>query len=624
MRTLLFIQDTICTSLSQLKEYFTECAILKSDLCDELLRLQRDGEIYSWLSEGNTEEEIYLAKEIDAIPENLSNDELLSYLLSIFGVNQLELPKANYKSFCQINNIRCQSDQEALDPVWFDSKECFFKIEPRKKTITNTLITSIQLSIDFQIKKVDNLSFNVSLIEKTNSKENNKVLSQKLLEINNKHVGDIVSISFDSVFVGINTDIFCLQINEEIIYTINLTKIQKISVGNLFLNMVKVSGGSFQYSNSITYKLDDFYICETPVTQELWEFVMKYNPSNYQTENNYPVSNVSYNDCIKFIDKLNDLTKMHFCIPSELEWEYAAKGGNKTRNYIFSGSDNFNDIAINKKERYPVRTKKPNELGLYDMSGLIQEWCSDAIGLRYERYSKSIRGGCFCQEPEKCEVICKGQEESIENKSSHIGFRLALREIDKVSISDKKDTAIQLVYKGQEMSEREKYTEAINLFRMAAQKGCAAAQYNLATFYHGIGAIQKDDYQAFCLYEQSAKQNYLPALIELATFYGFGWGCLKSEEKRFECYLKAAELGDPEGQFAVGLTYWYGNKYNVNKDQIEANFWFKKAAERGHGMAQYRLAHSYKHGIAIEHDETKADFWYKKAASQGIKDIKLD
>ena len=129
--------------------------------------------------------------------------------------------------------------------------------------------------------------------------------------------------------------------------------------------------------------LSDYYIGETVVTQALWKAVMGNNPSRFKGEN-LPVEWISWHDCKEFISKLNALTGKNFRMPTEAEWEYAARGGSKSRGYKYSGSDNIGDVAWyddnSGDETHPVGTKCPNELGLYDMSGNVWEWCSDWFG----------------------------------------------------------------------------------------------------------------------------------------------------------------------------------------------------------------------------------------------------
>ncbi|MBR4886219.1 MAG: formylglycine-generating enzyme family protein [Muribaculaceae bacterium] len=162
--------------------------------------------------------------------------------------------------------------------------------------------------------------------------------------------------------------------------------------------MVSVAGGTFTMgatseqcwdaeskekpAHQVT--LSDYMICKTEVTQELWQAVMGKNRSRFKGDN-LPVENVSWNDCQKFIKKLNKLTGLNFRLPTEAEWEYAARGGNKSKGYTYSGSYDIDSVAwytftTNDSGTKPVATKAPNELGLYDMSGNVYEWCSDWYG----------------------------------------------------------------------------------------------------------------------------------------------------------------------------------------------------------------------------------------------------
>lgn len=162
------------------------------------------------------------------------------------------------------------------------------------------------------------------------------------------------------------------------------------TVNGVSFDMVLVEGGTFQMgSNDRIWcraehqvTLSDYYIGKTEVTQELWQAVLGNNPSNFYTGSKYPVHNVSWNDCQEFIHKLNNLTGENFRLPTEAEWEFASRGGKKSRGYIYSGSDNIDDVAwycenYQQKGGIMVATKLPNELGLYDMSGNVKEWCSD-------------------------------------------------------------------------------------------------------------------------------------------------------------------------------------------------------------------------------------------------------
>ena len=125
--------------------------------------------------------------------------------------------------------------------------------------------------------------------------------------------------------------------------------------------------------------LNDYYIGKFPVTQAEWETVMEYNPSESNENGKYPVAPVTWDECQRFLLRLSYLIGTTFTLPTEAQWEYAARGGKKSHGYIFSGSNDFTEVG-HKDYCHEVGTKKPNELGLYDMSGLVREWCSDLWG----------------------------------------------------------------------------------------------------------------------------------------------------------------------------------------------------------------------------------------------------
>ena len=173
--------------------------------------------------------------------------------------------------------------------------------------------------------------------------------------------------------------------------------VQTFTVNGVSFDMVRVEGGTFTMGATAEQEneadddekpahevtLDSYYIGKTEVTQALWEAVMGNNPS-YNKGLYRPVDNVSWEDCQKFIAKLNEMTGKPFRLPTEAEWEYAARGGNKSQGYKYAGSNNFDEVAWydgnSGNETHDVGRKRPNELGLYDMSGNLWEWCSDWYG----------------------------------------------------------------------------------------------------------------------------------------------------------------------------------------------------------------------------------------------------
>lgn len=198
-----------------------------------------------------------------------------------------------------------------------------------------------------------------------------------------------------------------LEYNSAFIRKYNKSVLNKIgcksfNVRGVQFNMIYVEGGAFlmgatdEQAGQATNReypvhpvtLSDYYIGQTQVTQELWQAVMGNNPSQHIGNNQHPVENISWYDCQDFINKLNELTKQDFHLPTEAEWEFAARGGKYNHGYKYSGSDNSEEVAwhetnTNQESTQPVASKMPNELGLYDMSGNVWEWCNDF----YENYT---------------------------------------------------------------------------------------------------------------------------------------------------------------------------------------------------------------------------------------------
>lgn len=236
------------------------------------------------------------------------------------------------------------------------------------------------------------------------------------------------------------------------------------TINGVSFKMIRVDGGAFQMgatseqgiSTEITNEkpvhsvtLSTYYICETEVTQGLWYAIMGQKPSSdkewmgWGLGSDYPAYYISWDMAQEFISKLNDVTGRKFRLPTEAEWEFAARGGTKSKGYKYAGSNTIGDVAwyeVNPAEQtHPVATKKANELGLYDMSGNVREWCSDWYDYFYYKdspvsnptgpstgESRVMRGGSIGEDEDACRVSCRGSRAPTSDTYPN-GMRLALK-----------------------------------------------------------------------------------------------------------------------------------------------------------------------------------------------------
>lgn len=250
--------------------------------------------------------------------------------------------------------------------------------------------------------------------------------------------------------------------------------VETITVKGVTFKMVRVDGGSFTMgatSEQVDDAADDekpahkvtlstYYIGQTEVTQALWKAVMEKSVTQNANENgwgtygvgsNYPMYGVSWVECQEFIRKLNQLTGKRFALPTEAQWEFAARGGNKSKGFKYAGSDDLREVAWygqlngntydngnSGNTTHPVKTKAPNELGLYDMSGNVWEWCQDWYD--YDYYSESpasnpkgsssgscrvFRGGSWHDFAQICRSSIRNNNDP-DRRNYRLGLRLVL------------------------------------------------------------------------------------------------------------------------------------------------------------------------------------------------------
>jgi len=244
--------------------------------------------------------------------------------------------------------------------------------------------------------------------------------------------------------------------------SLNLTPVWdgKTTVNGVTFKMIPVKHGTFTMGSPSTETgsgtnerpqhevtlTKEYYIGETPVTQALWVAVMGVNPSRFTGDPNRPVERVSWNDCQAFITKLNEMTGRQFRLPTEAEWEFAARGGNKSQGFPFPGVAAPTDgdpkeyiwyISNAVSVTHPVAQKLPNELGLYDMGGNVFEWCQDWYQNPYPSSHQTdptgpatgtwrvYRGGAYSRPVKECRSAYRYMGAPT-FKADHVGLRLAL------------------------------------------------------------------------------------------------------------------------------------------------------------------------------------------------------
>ena len=266
----------------------------------------------------------------------------------------------------------------------------------------------------------------------------------------------------DNKFTATNFDVI------DIFENINYDELLSVKGGTFTMGATYEQGTDYISNElpTIQVTLDNFFIGKYEVTQELWEYVMSYNgicadgstmsayasdvwlstnpTTSYGLGKSYPAYYVSYNDIVNiFIPRLNQITGKTFRLPTEAEWEFAARGGDNSKNYKYSGSNTADDAVWHSgnagNTTHVAGTKIPNEIGLYDMNGNVWEWCSDWYGSFSSYNSSSVtnptgpskgsyrvrRGGSFRVNTGECRVSSR-RYSSPSTRANHLGFRLAL------------------------------------------------------------------------------------------------------------------------------------------------------------------------------------------------------
>lgn len=384
----------------------------------------------------HNQKQVSVDKKEESLYKNCQSAADYRYYLSAYPDGQYAVMARNKLEEMKQDSIRQQLDLEAAERIAYENcisqKDCKFYLEkyPRGEYVS-------------QVRQLLNGMIQDSLNQMQKEEEN---YYEEFLDNDNLIIESTTNKT--STIDGLN-----------------------ITVNGVSFVMKKIEGGSFTLgSKDVAYKWENpahkvtvssFYMGETEVTQGLWMAVMGKNPSHFIGDN-LPVDSVSYLDIVnEFLPKLNQLTGKNFRLPTEAEWEFAAKGGLRGSGYNYAGSFNIENVAWywqnsgdqllsgsdddwdwsnitnNNGRTRDVKGKSPNELGLYDMSGNVWEWCSDAWyqykntsenNPRHEGEAKSkrvLRGGSWCSRTTDCRVTFRSSREPNDRYAKR-GFRLAL------------------------------------------------------------------------------------------------------------------------------------------------------------------------------------------------------
>ncbi|MBL7784692.1 MAG: SUMF1/EgtB/PvdO family nonheme iron enzyme [Chitinophagales bacterium] len=332
--------------------------------------------------------------------------------------------------------------QECKDEQQFaDLKQQAHQLRQKGKYAAALTAARKTLQIKPNDQELENLQLELEVLIQQNSKSN-----QQWMQRTAKGIGGLLLLLFFMKIVAPFVYDFVVSIT-----TPSHSPYPPI-IAKIDSQMVKVEGGAFEMGStdgSIEEKptheviLNDFYISRYEVTQAQWQTIMGNNPSHFSDCPQCPVENVSWDDIQVFLQKLNKHTNQSYHLPTEAQWEYAARGGNKSKGYKYAGSNDVDIVAWysdNSGQRtHQVGQKEPNELGLYDMSGNVWEWCSDWYSEDYYKNSpvnnptgsnngtdRILRGGGWSNSAEGCRITYRDHDIPT-NRNRINGFRLTVR-----------------------------------------------------------------------------------------------------------------------------------------------------------------------------------------------------
>ena len=445
MSHILYLDNQYVNSLETLRDLIVRAVKDESPLLyKEVETLFKDKVIHKWLEIGDEECHKILSSLI-LIPDNIDSSKLKEKIGNIFSNEQIKVTR-NYRDFIQLNNAYYSIDNKQYES-FTDSIE--FSTE-------NDVSCTIKMY--FKVLKQDSESFQVDLLlDNVNVSESQNIDIRQYLD------GETAEIIFPYIHIkqGFQRGVFSVKIDNDEIKQIKFNgeyerkfEVTAKDGSKVEFTMIKIKGGSFNMSTDYLVELSDYYLGQFPVTQELWEAIMNSNPSRFVDKFN-PVENVSWDDICKqhgFLYKLNKQMKdvmptgWKFVLPTEAQWEYAARWGKKRKNNKFAGATMEALLHFycwfdknSQHTTHQVGTKKPNELDLYDMSGNVWEWCYDfynnfpqgkKINPKGPKtgYTHVERGGSYYHSASDCQLNVRRCWEPWRSDDT-LGFRLCMIKI---------------------------------------------------------------------------------------------------------------------------------------------------------------------------------------------------
>lgn len=388
---ILYINDEHCSSVEQLKGFLNNEIKYGSPLFMDLVDYGRAGELAQWLIEqGETE----LAKDVDSINQTIGDSEYVSLLASAilgekkFGELHNDIIKPHFSDCFNIEDVHAERSEE---------KTSIIVVLKAKMIVNETFEFGIQTIWG---RRAVNINSKDSVV--------GEILSLKFTYRNrpNSSLKEVLVMANDNILrqENFNSSSSAIEIIKANTKEFDDNKV--FTLDNIHFNMILVKSGNFEmgwYHSgsiqdvSITY---DYYIGEFPVTQGLWNYVME----RIKVDSDFPKTGVCWKDWHIFISRLNRMLKnelngMEFRMPTEAEWEYAARGGKLGKNKKYPGSDDLDEVAWcwrnSDWHTHAVGKKEPNELGLYDMFGNVGECCLDSHIGRHCNFEQQVNPICL-------------------------------------------------------------------------------------------------------------------------------------------------------------------------------------------------------------------------------------